>query len=282
MKNLKKAIFAISAILTFSFAQKNFAAEFSESENTLISEIFDFRLTLRSYATADECIEKIISYRESINEKINSFSEEAQIVCTNMLATAQYNCEYEKDMHSPKMEPILRPQYERLTKHSEGKTAETLNPWFVLTSADITNSMMQFLPRSASITVGLQEKKDYAVVVKNNPQMPFALTLSGWWYYYAPAVGGGSNSKAGEFFKKAQKYAVSSYDKYYCNINLAQFYFEQKDTQKCSIYMEEAEKVLPGTRYVELLKKMNKIGYSLFDYNMNSRREKIDKKLLKQ
>ena len=142
--------------------------------------------------------------------------------------------------------------------------------------------MMQFLPRSASITVGLQEKKDYAVVVKNNPQMPFALTLSGWWYYYAPAVGGGSNSKAGEFFKKAQKYAVSSYDKYYCNINLAQFYFEQKDTQKCGIYMEEAEKVLPGTRYIELLKKMNKIGYSLFDYNMNSRREKIDKKLLKQ
>ena len=54
MKNLKKAIFAISAILTFSFAQKNFAAEFSEAENTLISEIFDFRLTLRSYATADE------------------------------------------------------------------------------------------------------------------------------------------------------------------------------------------------------------------------------------
>ena len=75
MKNLKKAIFAISAILTFSFAQKTFAAEFSESENSLISEIFDFRLTLRSYATADECIEKIISYRESINEKINSFSE---------------------------------------------------------------------------------------------------------------------------------------------------------------------------------------------------------------
>ena len=61
MKNLKKAIFAISAIFTFSFAQKNFAAEFSEAENTLISEIFDFRLTLRSYATADECIEKIIS-----------------------------------------------------------------------------------------------------------------------------------------------------------------------------------------------------------------------------
>ena len=282
MKLQKKFLWVLTALFSLSSLQKTMAEAFTQTENDFIEKIFDFRLSLRACATPDESIEKILLFEKQNEKVLEAFGEEAALTCRNMLATALYNCEYEKDMHSPKMEPILRPQYERLTKYSEGKTAETLNPWFVLTSADITNSMMQFLPRSASITVGLQEKKDYAVVVKNNPQMPFALTLSGWWYYYAPAVGGGSNSKAGEFFKKAQKYAVSSYDKYYCNINLAQFYFEQKDTQKCGIYMEEAEKVLPGTRYVELLKKMNKIGYSLFDYNMNSRREKIDKKLLKQ
>ena len=38
MKNLKKAIFAISAILTFSFAQKNFAAEFEFENNSLGNE----------------------------------------------------------------------------------------------------------------------------------------------------------------------------------------------------------------------------------------------------
>ncbi len=110
--------------------------------------------------------------------------------------------------------------------------------------------------------------------------MSFALTLSAWWYYYAPTVGGGSEAKAKEFFELAQKNAVSDYDKYYSCINLAQFYFEKKDSGLCDKYMEEAEKILPETRYVKLLRRINKIGYSLFDYNMNSRREKIDKKLI--
>lgn len=276
---MKIRFFALLSV-SISLAFSSFALDFTDKENEMIAQVLEFRVNLRALDNADSCIQKITQYKAEISETINSFSTEAQIVLNNMLATAHYNCEYEKDMHSPLMEGILRPQYEKIVEYSKDKTAEELNPWFVLTSADITNSMMQFLPRSASITVGLQEKKDYAVVVKNNPQMSFALTLSGWWYYYAPGVGGGSVSKAGEFFTKAQNYALSNYDKYYCNINLAQFYFEQKDSAKCDFYMAEAEKILPDTRYCRLLKAMNKIGYSLFDYNMNSRREKIDKKLM--
>lgn len=276
MKTRFFALLSVFAISVFSSS----ALDFTEKENEMIANVLEFRVNLRTLENADLCIQKITEYRKELSGEIAALSAEAQIVLTNMLATAHYNCEYEKDMHSPLMEGILRPQYEKITEYSKDKTADELNPWFVLTSADVTNSMMQFLPRSASITVGLQEKKDYAVVVKNNPQMSFALTLSGWWYYYAPAVGGGSVSKAGEFFAKAQEYALSSYDKYYCNINLAQFYFEQKDSAKCDFYMAEAEKILPDTRYCKLLKAMNKIGYSLFDYNMNSRREKIDRKLM--
>ncbi len=276
---MKIRFFALLSV-SISLAFSSFALDFTNKENEMIAQVLEFRVNLRALDNADSCIQKITQYKAEISETINSFSTEAQIVLNNMLATAHYNCEYEKDMHSPLMEGILRPQYEKIVEYSKDKTAEELNPWFVLTSADVTNSMMQFLPRSASITVGLQEKKDYAVVVKNNPQMSFALTLSGWWYYYAPGVGGGSVSKAGEFFTKAQNYALSNYDKYYCSINLAQFYFEQKDSAKCDFYMAEAEKILPDTRYCKLLKAMNKIGYSLFDYNMNSRREKIDKKLM--
>ncbi len=278
--------FCLSKILVFQAffmlfsVSAAFSQNFSENENKMIQEIFDFRLSLRSLPDADSCIEKIWEYKNINGEKINSLGEEARLTCENMLATAEYNCEYEKDIHSPNMEKILRPQYEKITEFSKGKSAEDLNPYFVLTSADLTNSMLQFLPRSNSITLGLQEKKDYAVVVKNNPKMAFALTLSGWWYYYAPAVGGGSDSKAKEFFVLAEQNAVSDYDKYYCSINLAQFYFEKKQADLCEKYMEEAEKILPETRYVKFLRKINKIGYSLFDYNMNSRREKIDKKLI--
>lgn len=277
---MKNFIFAFSAIFLLSVFQNQLSAlDFSASENEMIQEIFSFRLFLRTLPDADSCIEKIHEFKNQNEEKIHSLSEEARLTCENMLASAENSCEYEKDMHSKNMEKILRPQYEKITKYSDGKSAEDLNPYFVLTSADLTNSMMQFLPRSSSIKIGLQEKKDYASVVEKNPKMSFALTLSAWWYYYAPAVGGGSTSKAFELFKSAQKNAVSSYDKYYSNINLSQFYFEKKNPELCEKYLSEAEKVLSGTRYVSFIKKINKAGYSIFDYNMNSRREKIDKKI---
>ena len=264
-----------SVLVLFQASAKAFGPE----ENALIQKIFDFRLRLRTLDTEDECIEKIIEYRNSLSDEMKTFSEEAQITCTNMLSTAQYNCEYAKDMKSPNMEKILRPQYEKIIQFTRADKAADPNPWFILTSADILNSMMQFLPQSESIKIGLQEKKDYADVIKKNPTMSFAYTLSGWWYYYAPAIGGGSKKLSKDFFISALKYAKSDYDKFYGNINLAQFYFEEKNTAECEKLMEEAEKILSGTRYVQFLKSINAIGYSLFDYNMNSRRDKINQKL---
>lgn len=277
MKNFILTFPAIFMLSVFSFQVS--ASDFSAAENQMIQEIFDFRLSLRSLPDADSCIQKIHEFKNQNEEKFSSLSEEARLTCENMLASAENSCEYEKDMHSKNMEKILRPQYEKITKYADEKSAENLNPYFVLTSADLTNSMMQFLPRSSSIKIGLQEKKDYAAVVEKNPKMSFALTLSGWWYYYAPAVGGGSTSKAFEFFKSAQENAVSAYDKYYSNINLSQIYFEKKNLKLSEKYLSEAEKVLSGTRYVSFIRKINQAGYSIFDYNMNSRREKIDKKI---
>jgi len=274
-KSVIKTAVLFSVLVLFQASAKAFGPE----ENALIQKIFDFRLRLRTLDTEDECIEKIIEYRNSLSDEMKTFSEEAQITCTNMLSTAQYNCEYAKDMKSPNMEKILRPQYEKIIQFTRANEGTDLNPWFILTSADVLNSMMQFLPQSESIKIGLQEKKDYADVIKKNQTMSFAYTLSGWWYYYAPAIGGGSKKLSKDFFISALKYAKSDYDKFYGNINLAQFYFEEKNTAECEKLMEEAEKILSGTRYVQFLKSINAIGYSLFDYNMNSRRDKINQKL---
>ena len=274
-KSVIKTAVLFSVLVLFQAPAKAFGPE----ENALIQKIFDFRLRLRTLDTEDECIEKIIEYRNSLSDEMKTFSEEAQITCTNMLSTAQYNCEYAKDMKSPNMEKILRPQYEKIIQFTRADKASDPNPWFILTSADILNSMMQFLPQSESIKIGLQEKKDYADVIKKNPTMSFDYTLSGWWYYYAPAIGGGSKKLSKDFFISALKYAKSDYDKFYGNINLAQFYFEEKNTAECEKLMEEAEKILSGTRYVQFRKSIKAIGYSLFDYNMNSRRDKINQKL---
>lgn len=255
------------------------AADFSAAENDFIQKVLSFRLSLRLYATPDECIEKILDFKKSAQNDTAGFSEEAVLTIGNMLATAQYNCEYEKDMKSPEMEPILRPQYEKIMRFSEDKEAAELNPWFVLTSADILNSMMQFLPRGDSIKIGLKEKKDYAAVLEQNPGMSFAYMLAGFWYYYAPAIGGGSKSKSKSLFEDSLRTAATDYERYYGNVNLSQIRFEEKNTAECDEYLARADEILPGTRYIAFIRKINSLGYSLFDYNMNSTREKLDKRL---
>ena len=271
--NIKK-ILAIIPLITTIFLSS--ATEFTDAENKAVQDILSFRLTLRSCATDDEAIEKVRDWRKAHEEKINSLGEEAQIVCLNMLSTAEYNAFYAKEMHAPEMEGILRPQYEKITAYAARHSVSEQNPWFTLTAADITNSMMQFLKQKEAIKLGIQERKDYAAVLEKHPKMAFAHMLSGYWYYYAPGIGGGSKAKARQFFSDAHKYAANDYERYYGAINLSQMYFEDKNKTESARLLDEAEKILAGTRYVAFIRKINALGYSAFDYNQNSTREKLD------
>ncbi|MCR4821402.1 MAG: hypothetical protein K5873_00840 [Treponema sp.] len=273
LKKITALLFLLSLFFSLS------AGDFTEKENSMIQEILSFRLSLRALPDSESCISSVQDFRSSHEEEILSFSEEASLVCMNMLASAEYNAAYEKDMHDTRMEGILRPQYEKLTAFSEGKSAGELNPWFIMTSADLTNSMMQFLKQSEAIKKGLQEKKDYALVIENNPQMSFALTLSAFWYYYAPGIGGGSKSRAREYFTQAYEYASNDYEKYYGCINLSQMKFEDKKKEEAIELLDQAEKILAGTRYISFIRTINRLGYSVFDYNQNSTRKKLDERL---
>ena len=275
-----RALFA--AIITFLSISFLPAAEFTQQENQAIQDILSFRLSLRSYSTNDEVIEKVRSYRQEKLSSIENFSEEARLVCLNMLATAEYNAFYAKDMQAPEMEGILRPQYEKIREFQGKKNAEEQNPWFVFTSADIINSMMQFLKQGEAISLGLKEKKEYAIALAAQPEHAFGNMLSGYWYYYAPGIGGGSKKKARLFFANALEYAANDYERFYGNINLSQMNFEDKNKEEAARLLDEAEKILPGTRHVAFIRKINEMGYSAFDYNQNSTRKKLDERLAEE
>ena len=55
--------------------------------------------------------------------------------------------------------------------------------------------------------------------------------------------------------------------------------FEDKNKAEATRLLDEAEKILPDTRYVAFIRTINALGYSIFDYNMNSTREKLDERL---
>lgn len=271
-----KKFFILLLLCCFSYG---FSVDFNEAENDFIQKVLMFRLSLRSYQTPDEAIQAVIDFRQSNETQILTLGEEAKLSVENMLTTAHYNFVYEKDMYSPEMEKILRPQFEKISAYTNENEKNGLNPWYILSSADIINSMLQFLPRSNSIKYGLKEKKDFAMVLENYPDMAFAYMLSAYWHYYAPAIGGGSKNTAKEYFLLSLEKATNDYELYYGNINVSQICFEEKNKTQCQKYLDEAEKVLPNTRYIAFIRKINELGYSLFDYNMNSTREKLNEKL---
>lgn len=261
-------IFLFSGLMIFAL---------SPAEDEYIQKILSFRLSLRTYASADEAIEKIHEFEESQREEIGRLGEEARLVSENMLRTAEYNCEYEKDVKSKKLEKILRATFEKILAHNESHKKEGLSDIFIISSADIINSMVQFLPMSEAMKLGLQEKKDYDAVLEKNPEMSLALINSALWYYFAPSFAGGSTKKAEGLFRNAVKYASNDYEKYYSAIYLSQFLFEQKDFSNAGVYLSDAEKILPGARYVPFIRKINSLGFSLYDFNDNRKREKVQK-----
>lgn len=273
-----KLIFLFCLFLSL-FSSNLFSTEFSEAEEQYIAEILEKRMTLRTYDNSDQCIQAAKSFIKENDENplYKNGSQEFQLTVENLLKTALYNCLYEKDMKDPALKTLMTAQYEKILDYDEKNPAENRNRWYNVSSSDIINSTMQFLPQNQAIRLGLAEKDLYDSMMKIYPDFSYLFINSGLWYMFAPAIGGGSDVKAMDFFQKAIDTAKYSYEKYYASIYYSQLLFEKNKKSESKELLSKAEEVLPGKRYIKLINLLNDNGYSVFYYTNN--REKVDKKL---
>ncbi|MCR5187785.1 MAG: hypothetical protein K6C97_02530 [Treponema sp.] len=273
--NKKSLILIILIFISFNAYTLNFNAD----EESLIYKVLDQRLGLRHFDTVDECISKAFEIEASAYKDpiYNEASEEFKLTIENLLKTARYNCIYEKDMKSPELKTLMLQQYEKILAYNKDNPMENRNPWYNVTSADIINSTMQFLPQSQAIKLGLEEKEMYDSMMMKYPDFSYLFINSGLWYMFAPAIGGGSDTKAMEYFQHALDTTKSDYEEYYAAIYYSQLLFDKKKNAKSQELLNRADKLLPGKRYIKLINLLNDNGYSVFYYTNN--REKVDKKL---
>ncbi len=257
----------------------SFADDFSDYEMDIINQIQEFRFSTRSLKSADEAIKAVADYRKTLltDDVRKKLGDEAELTADNLLVLEQYNYMYEKEMKSPDLEPFIKPQYEKIAAWDAEHPFDKANPYYILSSGDLTNSTMQFLPQGKAISLGIQEKKNYDMVVAKYPKLAFGLINAALWYYFAPPIGGGSMTKAREYFSRASECAANNYEKFYSYVYYSQFLFENNDADGCEKYLKMAEELSPSNRWTPLIRRMNKISYSVLDYSNN--REKIDKKL---
>ena len=270
---------SIVFILFTLFSSLSFADDFSAYEMDIINQIQEFRFTTRALPSAQAAIDAIADYRKTLltDDVRSKLSKEAELTADNLLVLEQYNYMYEKEMKSPDLEPFIKPQYEKIAAWDAEHPFDKANPYYILSSGDLTNSTMQFLPQGKAISLGVQEKKNYDMVVAKYPQLAFGLINAALWYYFAPPIGGGSMTKARDYFSRAAECAANNYEKFYAYVYYSQFLYENNDAEGCEKYLKMAEELSPSNRWTPFIRKMNKKSYSVLDYSNN--RDKIEKKI---
>ncbi len=269
------SLFILFLILCFSLS----AAELSASDNSLIFKTLDARLKTRLYKTPDEAIAFLNNFKSEI-EKDNDYisaGKEGQMISENMIALERYNYMYAKEINAKELKPYIIDQYEKIEAFQKANENQELSPWFILSSGDVINSSMQFIPQATAIKMGLREKDEYDKVVKDNPKLSFGYINRCLWYYFAPAIGGGSKTVAKSDFKNSVDFAACDYERFYSRIYYSQILYDDGQKKECAEMLAECDRILPGNVYTPFIKKLNDNGYSLLYYTVN--RSKVDKKL---
>ena len=269
------SIFLITITVIFSAVSK----DFSGADKSILNKTLEARLNTRLYDSCDDAIKSLKDFKSKIeaDSEYKNASDEAKFVVQNMLVLETYNYMYQKDMNSKELKPFILAQYDQIDGFQKAHSSEELSAWFYLSSGDVINSSMQFIPQATAIKLGLQEKSDYDSVVEKNPEIAFGRINRALWYYFAPAIGGGSKSVAKEDFQKAVESAATSYEKFYSRIYLSQLYYDEENTADCKKLLDECDKILPGNVYTPFIRYLNDNKYSLLFYTNN--REKVEKKL---
>lgn len=274
---MKRTITFILITLTIIFSA--LSKDFSGAEKSIINKTLQARLNTRLYEACDDAIKSLNDFKSKIeaDSEYTSAGEEAKFIVQNMLVLEIYNYMYQKDMNSKELKPYILAQYNQIESFQKAHQSEELSSWFYLSSGDVINSSMQFIPQATAIKLGLQEKTDYDSVVSKDPELAFGRINRALWYYFAPAIGGGSKSVAKADFEKAVEVAATSYEKFYSRIYLSQVYYDEGNTADCKRLLDECDKILPSNVYTPFIRFLNDNKYSLLFYTNN--RDKVEKKL---
>lgn len=276
MSDMKKAyLFVLALILLLPAA----AGALAPDEYEAIDGVLDFRMRLTALPSPDDAVAAADAYMEKISRltEDGEISAEASLIIMNMLVWEKYNYIYETDMNSPVLEELLMGQYRILTEWLSTHRGEKHDKWLYCSAGDILSSGLRFFAVGTAMKEGLNVKKYYDAVLAEDPDMCFALFNIAHWYFFAPGISGGSKRKAAECFARAEQAARNDAELFFAKAYHSQMLYENGDTAGCGRKISEAERIMPGSRYTEKLRRVNAAGHSIFYYTLN--KEKMDREL---
>ena len=267
MQTNKKLFPSLAAFVLMLFSC-DFVFAISEETQAHIDEFMNLRMVHSTFETRDEVVTKIKDFeRAYVSQTRETYGEmEAQIL-ENFIVMELFNVYYDNPpMSKTEFRKMLSDQKAKNEAFINAHKDEKLNVWYWVTSGDVFSCWTTFSVKDI-LFYGMDIKNYYLSAYEDNPKCSYLLTNLAQWYFQAPKIGGGSNSKARSYFEEARNCAKNDAEKYFADIFLSQFLFEQKEFDRAAELLNEADSLNPGSKYIALIKAQNKAGRSLYQYN---------------
>jgi hypothetical protein len=256
------------------FCAKNLSAQ----EQKAIDDMMMFRLDTY-LLTPEKTVKAVKEYKQTFLEEAskNHYSDETILIVENYLVLEEFGSLEEINPDHPEMKPLLKAQSEKNEQWFKKHEKEEKNSWLYCSYAGIISSYLRYQNFFIKIDKGLLVKEYLEKALEQTPNMSLAQMGLALWYYFAPAISGGSVNKSITYYEKAVSNARNDAELFTAKYYQSQCYFHKDKKNEYNDAMNVLKSLLPENRKVTLLEKLNKAGYTIFDYQEN--REKIYKKL---
>lgn len=252
------AFFSVTSL----FAQTNI----SDKANDLINKFMELRVEISTYENELNSINQIYSFEKIYKDKIQTLNEHEKLIIENLIAIEKYFYLFD-DMNIRKdLIQIMKNQKNKNDEYFKKNKKISQNKWLYASSANVTTCYMVFSYADV-IKYGASVKSVYEDSLKQDPNFSYALLSYGKWAYNAPKIAGGGKKLAINLFEQAVNNSKTICDSYFAKVFLSQAYFEEGNFEKTNLLIEEIEKEVENSNYINLIKIQNKDGISLFEYN---------------
>lgn len=268
---LATRLLIVFAALCFFCGANSFAGEFNEYEKALLMQIYEKRAQSRQepdYLASQKFLEAY--HQKILSDEIQSkISDEAKITFDNLLTLERWQYLWETDSQMEGLRQMIWTQYERIMDWNAEHPFDEQNAYLKLSSFDLINSTMQYMPRGQMIKLGFQEKKVYDKLLETDQDNCIVYLNAGQFYYNVSEVLSGAKPKAKRIYERAIQIASNDFEKYFANIFMAQMLLEEKNMAAYEERIAAAEEAIPNTPYMEFVKAVNAKGCTLYEYALH-------------
>lgn len=270
---MKKIFFLLYVFCFFSAFASEIISDFTQNK---VFEFSTLKIQMKSVEDG-EAVSKIEEIRASalaeLPFKAKDFEQEKRI-----LESIYFMESYEHLITPEKrgeLRKIMKLHMNENIACLSSRAENERSPWLYLVCGDVT---AYYMTRSvpATLLYGLRIKDWYEKAAKTDGGVSGACLSLGNWLFYAPPPFGGKK-KALSSYEKAVLLAKTDGELYLAYEFLSQLYFEMKNLEKCAEYLQKACDLNLGTKELDMVKKCNDAGYSLYQYNRG--RAGIDEKI---